>query len=445
VARRRHGDPFDWSPDAAIPDAALSEAAALPATPAGAAAPSLRVTLISIAGFWALYFVILTIRALAIYNMHSGTGSRALVSVASMGVTFLFYLLLRRIAIERLALAIAVAAVLAAPAALLYSTINYACFYIILPEEKRHDHPRKLVTIFEPGVRAPDRVTRVTDGDSSGRKTTIIESSGGHQKVTQITVGTAEDEDDDSKMSPWKEIADQAANGYFFFASWAALYLALCYAEYAGRLARHAARLEAAAQAAELRALRYQVNPHFLFNTLNSLSSLVMTGQQAEAERMIINLAAFFRTSLTGDPTEDVLLSEEIALQRLYLDIEAIRFPDRLHFVVDVPARLERACVPGLILQPLIENAIKHGVARARRPVTVRILADEQDGRLRLRVEDDGDGALGRALDGTGVGLANVRDRLRARYGAEALSEWRPRDGGGFLVTLTMPLQIDGC
>src|SRR5690606_13935264 len=146
-------------------------------------------------------------------------------------------------------------------------------------------------------------------------------------------------------------------------------YLALCYAAAVRGAEREAAGFRAAAQAAELRALRYQVNPHFLFNTLNSLSSLVMTDKKEEAERMIINLATFFRTSLTGDPTEDVPLYEEIRLQRLYLDIETVRFPDRLKVEVDVPDPLRTACVPGLILQPIVENAVKYGVSRARRPV----------------------------------------------------------------------------
>ena len=109
---------------------------------------------------------------------------------------------------------------------------------------------------------------------------------------------------------------------------------------------RRAAEAESAAQAAQVRALRYQVNPHFLFNTLNSLSSLVMTGRTDRAETMLLALSTFFRSSLSLDPTADVTLAEEIDLQRLYLDIEKVRFPERLKVEIDVPrrARERRAC-----------------------------------------------------------------------------------------------------
>ena len=138
--------------------------------------------------------------------------------------------------------------------------------------------------------------------------------------------------------TPLEAIAENSANGYFFFIAWAALFLSLRYAGEVRALERRSAELRAAAQSAELRALRYQVNPHFLFNTLNSLSSLILTDKAEQAERMVLNLSTFFRTSLSGDPTEDVSLAEEIALQRLYLDIEAVRFPDRLRIETDALA-----------------------------------------------------------------------------------------------------------
>src|SRR3546814_6062489 len=123
---------------------------------------------------------------------------------------------------------------------------------------------------------------------------------------------------------------------------------------------------------------RYQVTPHFRFNTLISLSSLIMMNRREEAEAMIMSLSNFYRTSLTGDPLDDVPLSDEVRLQQLYLDIEAIRFPDRLITRIDIPAELMSACVPGLILQPLVENAIKYGVSRTNRPVTITIAAHER-------------------------------------------------------------------
>jgi LytS/YehU family sensor histidine kinase len=242
--------------------------------------------------------------------------------------------------------------------------------------------------------------------------------------------------------TPLEAIEDNAANGYFFFIAWASLFLSLRYAAEVQALVRRSMELRAAAQAAELRALRYQVNPHFLFNTLNSLSSLILTDKREQAERMVLNLATFFRTSLTGNPTEDVPLEEEIALQRLYLDIEAVRFPERLHVSIDIPESLGAAHVPGLILQPLVENAVKHGVSRTPGPVTIAITARQRGDELILAVENCAVGAAcepGR-LEGNGVGLRNVRDRLAARFGEAAACRWLAPAPGRFRVELAMPL-----
>jgi LytS/YehU family sensor histidine kinase len=207
---------------------------------------------------------------------------------------------------------------------------------------------------------------------------------------------------------------------------------------------RRAAGAEREAREAQLRALRYQVNPHFLFNTLNSLSSLVMARRAEEAETMIVNLSAFFRSSLALDPAEDVTLADEIGYQLLYLDIEKVRFPDRLRVETDIPADLAAARVPPLLLQPIVENAIRHGVARSRDTVHVAIRAREEDGRLILIVENDATPVgPGRDDPGTGVGLVNVCARLAARYAGQADCEHGPLDGGGYRVTISLPL-LDG-
>jgi LytS/YehU family sensor histidine kinase len=243
-------------------------------------------------------------------------------------------------------------------------------------------------------------------------------------------------------------IVDSALNWYFFIVAWAVLYIAMSYANKVRAAERSAALYRAEAQTAQLRALRYQVNPHFLFNTLNSLSTLVMRQSGDEAERMIMNLSNFFRTSLTTDPTEDVPLDDEIRMQRLYLDIEQVRFPDRLRVAVDVPAELRDAAVPGMILQPIVENAIKYGVAHSIRPVTVTIRARSDEGRLFLTVEDDGAAESAIASEpaekpkGHGVGLRNVCDRLAARFGSDATCRYGARAGGGFGVDLIMPLKM---
>ncbi len=234
----------------------------------------------------------------------------------------------------------------------------------------------------------------------------------------------------------------------FFFAAWSAFYLATVAQAQALRAQTRAAAAESAAHTAQVRALRYQVNPHFLFNTLNSLSSLVMTGRTERAEEMLLALSTFFRTSLSLNPTADVTLAEEIDLQRLYLDIETIRFPARLKVEINVPPALENVRLPALILQPLVENAIKYGVSPTSEVVTLTIAAEALgDDRLLLRVTNsattDKPKSRGRRdsdrIEGTGVGLANVCQRLEARFGAKAACDYGPLDDGGFEVRLTMP------
>jgi hypothetical protein len=186
---------------------------------------------------------------------------------------------------------------------------------------------------------------------------------------------------------------EEAFGRDFMMLAWCALYLALLTGEKAraGRATRR--RLTAARpRRAELRSLRYQVNPHFLFNTLNSLSALVLTGKTQAAERMIQTISTFYRRSLADDPTADVPLREEFALQKLYLDIEAVRFPHRLRAVYKLPPELEDAKVPGMILQPLVENSVKHAVAPTSEQVTITLAAREEYGRLVLTVSDDGPG-----------------------------------------------------
>jgi LytS/YehU family sensor histidine kinase len=231
--------------------------------------------------------------------------------------------------------------------------------------------------------------------------------------------------------------------------AWSAFYIATLSHEEALGVQRRLADAESAAQAAQVRALRYQVNPHFLFNTLNSLSSLVMTGRTDRAETMLLALSTFFRTSLSLDPSADVSLAEEIDLQRLYLDIEMARFPDRLTVEIDVPPGLEQARMPALLLQPIIENAIKYGVSKSRKAVVIRIEARHLDNRRMVlevsnRLKHGGKDELPAAThEGTGLGLANVCQRLEARWGTRASCRYGPMTAGGFKVSLTMPVETN--
>ena len=240
---------------------------------------------------------------------------------------------------------------------------------------------------------------------------------------------------------------DASVTWLFFFLAWSAFYLAnQAHRETLGAQ-RRVADAESAAQAAQVRALRYQVNPHFLFNTLNSLSSLVMTGRTDRAETMLLALSTFFRTSLSLDPSADVSLAQEIELQRLYLDIEMARFPDRLTVEIDVPPELEKAQLPALLLQPIVENAIKYGVSKSRKAVVIRIAARQSENRQMVlevsnRLKNGGKDELPAAThEGTGLGLANVCQRLEARWGSRAVCRYGPMTGGGFKVSLTMPVE----
>ena len=235
--------------------------------------------------------------------------------------------------------------------------------------------------------------------------------------------------------------ADIAVVWLFFFLAWSAYYLAFQAHSKAMGVQRRLADAESAAQAAQVRALRYQVNPHFLFNTLNSLSALVLTGKVEAAEKVIQTLSTFYRRSLADDPTADVPLREEFDLQRLYLDIEAVRFPRRLRAKYQLPAGLEDVRVPGMILQPLVENSVRHAVAPSAGTATITLAAREEYGRLVLTVSDDGQGAAddGEAMAGHGIGLANVRDRLAARFGEQASIVSGPVPGG-YSTQLRMPI-----
>jgi len=195
-----------------------------------------------------------------------------------------------------------------------------------------------------------------------------------------------------------------------------------------------------AAQLAQLTALRFQLNPHFLFNTLNAISSMIVTRRNAEAEQMTERLSSFLRASLASDPMEMVPLEEEFALIEEYLDIETVRFEERL--LVDIQCSPEAASlpVPSFLLQPLAENAVKYGVSPSPEPVRVQIDARCEGNALVIRVADDGRFAhetSGRA--GTGVGLSNVRRRLEAVYGARSALETRVMDPG-FAAVIRIPI-----
>ena len=176
----------------------------------------------------------------------------------------------------------------------------------------------------------------------------------------------------------------------------------------------------AAAQQAQLTALRYQLNPHFLFNSLNSISALIVTRRNEDAERMTEKLSTFLRNSLSADPARLVPLEEELSLIEEYLDIEGVRFGERLEVEIECEPDAGAALVPSFIVQPLVENAIKHGVAPSRDPVRIRIGATVENKDLCIEVENGTSPVVQEPSFGAGVGLKNIRRRLQAVYGRRA-------------------------
>jgi signal transduction histidine kinase len=226
----------------------------------------------------------------------------------------------------------------------------------------------------------------------------------------------------------------------WFFLAWAGLYLALSYSFDVAEEQQRSAEIRERAHAAQLRALHSQINPHFLFNSLNSVSALILDRNPERAEEMVAKLARFLRMGLAADPMETITLAQEVELQRAYLDIEQLRYQD-LEIDFDVPENLSDVRVPALILQPIVENAVKFGVAGAAPPATIALKVKSEGSRLKIEVRDSGKGTS-KVLPGAGIGLANVLQRIRLIYGEgkAMLSTGRLPDGT-FRVCLELPLQ----
>lgn len=239
----------------------------------------------------------------------------------------------------------------------------------------------------------------------------------------------------------WGAAISNVAFWTWFFLAWAGLCLALEYSFDVKEEERRSSKLHALAHSAKLQALHNQVNPHFLFNSLNSISALMIDNRVGEADRMIGRLADFFRMTLAVDPTSDIPLKREIELQQTYLDIEQQRFPD-LQFEIEIPRPLLNAAVPALLLQPIIENAVKYGVASSAPPARISITAQQEAEQLVIVVRDSGSSSNSPLKPGAGIGLRNVRARLQERFGdAQSLSAMR--EGIiGFRVTLRLPLEF---
>lgn len=237
-----------------------------------------------------------------------------------------------------------------------------------------------------------------------------------------------------------KESVFTAAFFVWVYVSWAALYVGAVFAAELRDRDSRLAYAQAAANQAQLMALRFQLNPHFLFNTLNTLSGLIAMKAEAAAEEVVLNLSAFLRYSLSGCAATLVPLRQEMDAQRMYLAIEEKRFGERMNVRYDVPADVEGGLVPNLILQPLVENAVKHGVAPSATPVTLSLGASREGESLTIWVENSGGDLLGAtSAPGLGIGTANVHQRLAATYGEAACLTSGPTGQGGWRCEIVMP------
>lgn len=202
-----------------------------------------------------------------------------------------------------------------------------------------------------------------------------------------------------------------------------------------------ASRAKAHLSEARLQALRMQIHPHFLFNTLNSISALI-DEHPSEARRVMAQLGDLLRATLRNDARHVVSLEEEVALVRDYLRIEEIRFDDRLTVATDIDPAVHRAAVPSFLLQPLVENAIRHGIGHRERGGRLWLSAERVDGRVVIHVKDNGVGIEEASVPSEGIGLSNVRSRLREIYGTEQSLTLRAREGGGMDARVEIPFRV---
>ena len=256
-------------------------------------------------------------------------------------------------------------------------------------------------------------------------------------------------------MEAWLEKMGDAAEIYskvsyvtsyttaiMIMAIWGSLYFAIKSYRIFQEVRESALKSAAMAHEAQLKMLRYQLNPHFLFNTLNAISTLVLEKDTELANRMVTKLSSFLRYSLDNDPMQKITLEQELQALQLYLDIEKVRFEERLSLQLDIDGPAKEALIPSLLLQPLIENAIKYGIALAEGGGHLSISAKVFAGDLLMEVSDDGPGCElvdNNIPDAKGVGLRNTRERLATLYGSEhsvRLSQTQPH---GLTICIRIP------
>jgi len=234
--------------------------------------------------------------------------------------------------------------------------------------------------------------------------------------------------------------------GYFYILlCWSGLYVGIKYYQQLQDQTEQTLKATSAAHQAQLKMLRYQLNPHFLFNTLNAISTLILDGANETANKAVSGLSDFLRYTLDNDPMSRVTLGSELAALDLYLEIEKVRFGDRLVIERTIEARAQSALVPSLILQPLIENAIKYAITPSEDGGTLRISARVHHSTLVMQVSDTGPG-LGNGdtkQKSSGVGLKNTRERLQQLYGEDQAFTLAPNEPTGLTITINIPYEVE--
>lgn len=248
----------------------------------------------------------------------------------------------------------------------------------------------------------------------------------------------------------WKDFGGWYFTALLIFGLWAALYYIMqaytaiaAEREYAETERLRRVEAENLSREAQMKMLRYQLNPHFLFNTLNSISALVKTERSDQARKMISQLSHFLRLSLESEGLVDVSLAEEMESLKLYLDIEKVRYTDRLTTDFDVDKNIFDAQIPALILQPLFENALQYTIAGQVNGGKIRLMGRLIDGMVELSVADSGRLQSGHNMDLSkikkGVGLQNIEGRIKTHYGEDGHVHYAVSDLGGLEVKLSFP------
>jgi anti-sigma regulatory factor (Ser/Thr protein kinase) len=232
---------------------------------------------------------------------------------------------------------------------------------------------------------------------------------------------------------------------FYILLCWSGLYFGIKYYLQLQEQMEQTLKATAAAHQAQLKMLRYQLNPHFLFNTLNAISTLILDGANETANKAVSRLSDFLRYTLDNDPMSRVTLGSELLAIDLYLEIEKVRFGDRLIIEKSIEAAAQDALVPSLILQPLIENAMKYAITPSEDGGTLRISARVQHNTLIVQISDSGPG-LGNGNNGQkscGVGLKNTRERLQQLYGDGQAFTLAPNEPSGLRITINIPYEVD--